>query len=535
MNRSRRHPFLPALFALSAALPLAALSDTATWIGGTGNWTDAANWSPEAVPNDAAEADPRTDVLIDGNAGTESTVTWSLTTSDVSDHYLGNLTISEGDSLTFTGKPGGSGSTYSRLRLGQLSNSGSLTMNGPSASKTHGNEFLLSIGGPVDAPFNTATGQLVFKSISNYRRCHNFVDLPGIAQNDGYFWVESRMTQNAGHVTVRFYSPGDEMVFTNNGNVFLVGKGDGDSWVTFSPLLTNHVFTLAGTGTVHLASATGAGNDNYRARAMIAAIAPGIPFIHASSHTIVGCGDIGRSGAGGNSNGQGKIGVQHFQSVINEGTILAQRYISETEELRSTISDLSITAGSGMVSNAPTGKIVIGTPTEGAAVAIGAASGSFINAGLLEIAAGSTCSNACTTTLADSSVLRFGINASVTSVEDFEEIHAQWEEAQSAPSEEPGEEPVEEPENPEPEPILRSILDVSNALVFGGRIELAEGSRPQIGATYRLATCNPGQLTTTQYTIVRTSSLPAFALRIDSVAGTVDAYFPPPETVILIQ
>ena len=526
------------LFALSfgIVLPFAAPADTATWLGGTGNWTDAANWSAETVPVDDAETDPKTDVILDADPSTASVVTWTLTADSTQNHYLGRLLIDDGDSLTFTGKPGGNGSTYSRLYLDSLSNSGTLTMNGPSATKTHGNEFLLGISGPTNAPFNTAIGRLIFKSISNYRRNHNYVNLPEIAQNDGYFRAESRMTQYSGHVTLRLPGRGHPVEYINNGDTYLVGKGDGNAWVTLSPTnRPNNSFTLSGTGTVHLASATGTGDNNGKARAMVAAVSTGIPFLHASGHTIVGCGNVGHTGSN-ESNSQARMSCQNFQSIVNEGTILAQRYVNEEEALSSSISNLVITAGSGIVSNAPSGKIVAGTPGSVASLQIGSGSGTFINAGLLEIAAGSTCSNACATTLAESSVFRFGIDASVMTVEAFEEWLSQRPDPSEVEPSEGGEAGVEEPsEEPEPDPILKGILDVTGTLVLGGRMELVEGSRPVINGTYRIATFPPNAVSGSLPSVVRTGSQPGFTLILNAENGTLDAFFPAPETVILVR
>ena len=524
-----RNPFFAISFGI--VFPLMASASTATWLGGTGNWTDSANWSVGVIPTNTE--DTVYDIVIDGDPQTDSAVAMTLPGYVT----VASAVLDEGDTLTLTGKAGNQGTTSSGMTFSELRNSGLFTMQGGSASKSHGNNFDLRFSGPTNAPFNTASGTLVFKSISNYRRCHNYVHLPSVSQNDGLFTAETRMTQDAGHATIQINAVDGVAKYINNGTTILYGKGDGNAWMTLSPATANSAFSLEGTGTVWLASATGTGTNNYKARSMVAAIQTGVTFTHAARHTIVGCGNIGHSG-GNISNGQGKLTCQNFSKVVNEGTILAQRYAGASDGLTSSISNLVITAGSGIVSNAPSGKIVAGTPVSVASLQIGSGSGTFINAGLLEIAAGSTCSNACATTLAESSVFRFGIDASVMTVEAFEE----WLSQRPDPSEvepgeggeEGGEEPAEEPE-PEPDPVLKGILDVTGTLVLGGRIELAEGSRPVINGTYRIATLPPNAVSGPLPSVVRTGSQPGFTLILNAENGTLDAFFPAPETLILVR
>ena len=65
-----RHTAAPLAIAAAIALfPAIAKSDTATWIGGTGNWTDARNWDTGDVP------DLTTNVVIDGDENVASVVT----------------------------------------------------------------------------------------------------------------------------------------------------------------------------------------------------------------------------------------------------------------------------------------------------------------------------------------------------------------------------------------------------------------------------------------------------------------------------
>lgn len=84
---------LAALVATGLSLAAAARADQvdAVWIGGTGNWSAAANWSPAVVPNNAVDT---YNVLID-NADDESASVVTLNQNAIID----NLTIDPGDQL----------------------------------------------------------------------------------------------------------------------------------------------------------------------------------------------------------------------------------------------------------------------------------------------------------------------------------------------------------------------------------------------------------------------------------------------------
>ena len=80
-----------ALSLLLLVLPLAAAS-AQTWNGGTGNWSNANNWTPAVVPND-----PLAVVYIDNANPVNSVVTYDLVNG-----YVGQLTLDAGDSLNVT-------------------------------------------------------------------------------------------------------------------------------------------------------------------------------------------------------------------------------------------------------------------------------------------------------------------------------------------------------------------------------------------------------------------------------------------------
>ena len=82
-----------------------------TWIGGTGNWNVAGNWSPSGIPNSAL-----TNVFIDGNPALNSIVTLGTGAT------VGNLTIDALDTLILAN------GNLLRIDGGTFSNSGTFQM-----------------------------------------------------------------------------------------------------------------------------------------------------------------------------------------------------------------------------------------------------------------------------------------------------------------------------------------------------------------------------------------------------------------------
>ncbi len=128
---------------LKVALMAAALATTwsaaplhaadSTWLGGTGNWSVAGNWSPVGVPNSAL-----TNVFIDGGNAINSIVTLNVGAT------IGNLTIGAGDSLGIANGQG--------LRLGGLfAIDGGLTLSGNNflTDLSFGADTSLSGGGSI--------------------------------------------------------------------------------------------------------------------------------------------------------------------------------------------------------------------------------------------------------------------------------------------------------------------------------------------------------------------------------------------------
>ena len=109
---------LMALFCSS----LASLGQTtSTWSGGTGNWQDAARWSPNGVPDGATA-----DVVVDGAAGTASVVTFGTDINVGTDFRIGRLLIAAGDTVQF----GSATSTLDFWDNAAFPGAGALTIHG---------------------------------------------------------------------------------------------------------------------------------------------------------------------------------------------------------------------------------------------------------------------------------------------------------------------------------------------------------------------------------------------------------------------
>src|SRR5580700_6995600 len=104
---------------LFATLTLTRACAQDIWNGGTGNWSNAANWSTGIVPNG-----PTADVRIDGGNPIHSVVTFDLSSGSV-----GTLLLDADDALNIDGALT---SYYATLLSGRLTidTGGSLTNNG---------------------------------------------------------------------------------------------------------------------------------------------------------------------------------------------------------------------------------------------------------------------------------------------------------------------------------------------------------------------------------------------------------------------
>jgi hypothetical protein len=103
--------------------PTACTGTSTNWLGGTGNWSNAAMWSTGAVPNSAG-----TNVCIDAGNGANSAVTLDISVT------VGTLTIDSGDSLTVSNNTslvvGGNISNAGQIQVSATTNNTFLTISG---------------------------------------------------------------------------------------------------------------------------------------------------------------------------------------------------------------------------------------------------------------------------------------------------------------------------------------------------------------------------------------------------------------------
>ncbi len=524
-------------------------ADPNVWTGGIGDWNDVLFWSDGSVP--VALSD---DVLIDGDPAIASSVSTTLTNTA---HTAGVTIVDEGDSLTMKGKAGGSSSSYTGITFAGFQNAGNVSFSGGSSSKSHGNSFVITVNGPAtNFVMNTATGVIEYKGISNYRRGYGHFYVPGHIQNDGVVKATAVNTQNGGYVNFRLYTRGeDEVRYIDNGETWLFGRGGGTVWCCLTTIATNKVFALDGTGTVYLAS----GFTDAASLSMIGAGASGVKIVNEAGHTVAGSGNIGHSGSN-TSSSQAKISLTAPASVTNKGAILARRLV--VDDVTSSVDNLVIGAGSCAIGNAPGARIVAGEAELPCNVQIGGTSGagSFVNEGLLEAGPlseflfSSNMTASVGGELRGTGTFRFAPRNPEGTEYRTLELQALVRPGDSANGDGTGASgvgtlrfgsPVAFGENAV---IELDLLDaeeeagvgfdsiaVEGECSLGGTVRVVSGDRDPAGKTFRILTCAPGLLVDNGVECEPYQEGRRFLLAFDVEAGTVDAVFPPSETLFLIR
>src|SRR5438067_2139926 len=127
-------------FGLLFPRPAKAAQAVATWVGGTGNWNVAANWSPAVVPNNGTPVGMTYKVRIDADSGTNSVVTLN------GSFTIDQLTVDAGDTLSIA-----NGNTLTLAAGGTLSNAGAIQLNssGSTTAITIQKNTTLAGGGAV--------------------------------------------------------------------------------------------------------------------------------------------------------------------------------------------------------------------------------------------------------------------------------------------------------------------------------------------------------------------------------------------------
>ena len=511
-------------------LPLAALSDTATWIGGTGNWTDAANWSTGIVPNDAADADPKTDVVIDGNPASTATVT--LTSG--SPIIAGALTVDEGDSLSIRKSNNGS----QNFRFSSMENAGTIQMSSHASGNAQNTTVRIS-GGVL---WNKNEGSIQVSGVNSRNRTSINFRVPDNSRNDGTITI-TQVSSDRNNAAMNVETNG---VFTNNGviRLFLSGNYGSSSTgvsLSFSDGTKDGVTSVLGTGTLILS------HDETRDTSQ----AGYCKITGATSTQVLTNGPLHTMEGGGS--------IDKF-ALVNEGLVRA----SETNWALSVGGDYTDLGGKALV-NRETGRMVA---ISNAGLFLGSNTSKpsqFLNEGLLEARTGS--------------FIQFRKGATHSNVKGENQIPAQFQLGGSFAG---GGRIVP----PRPVTLLNGSVvspgDLSNtdgtgastagtltfatnlvlstettldfqfgrceaggydAVVVEGSLTLAgtlrisalNGIRPS--GTYRIFTCNPGELTGDETSLVLdvAQGVAAPLILINTTDGTVDAFFPPPETVLLFR
>jgi len=139
--------------------PTACTGTTTNWLGGTGNWSNAAMWSTGVVPNSTS-----TNVCIDDGNAADSVVTLDIAAS------VGTLTIDSGDSLTI-------GNNQSLVVAGNISNAGQIQISAAAnntflsisgaVSLSGGGTVTMSMSGGGSAVINESGSSAVLTNVNN--------------------------------------------------------------------------------------------------------------------------------------------------------------------------------------------------------------------------------------------------------------------------------------------------------------------------------------------------------------------------------
>ena len=332
--------------------PVAPARYTATWKGGSGSWTDAANWSGH--PEGLIPTNSLVDVVIDDDPAVDSSVDFTSRTSTT--YELGSIRLDSGDSLKFTKNFNGS-SGFAAIGL---QNSGTVNVNAAASGNAQ------SVTLRVNEAFTNMAGAVVNVNGSTARnRTSSWLRLPGDFRNDGEINVlQASSDRNNSNLNIN--NPGTAV---NNGTILFRITGLYSSSSTYSRMVFD--WSDANTGAAILGSGSiildGDREGSLAGGPSISAGSNTMVLTNGVNHTIRGCGVMDKFG------------------LVNEGLVFS----SGTNRALS-VQTVGVDTFNGKpIRNLASGRMVSSSPF-GLYIGYNSSSAScFINEGLLEARSGS--------------------------------------------------------------------------------------------------------------------------------------------------
>ena len=530
-----RHTAAPLAIAAAIALfPAIAKSDTATWIGGTGNWTDDRNWDTGDVPG------LTTNVVIDGDGNVASVVT--LASAETLAVSIGSLTIGSSDALAvlkasikYTGKT-------VTLSGTSLSHEGTLTI------QNNGNKNDNRVFVTFTQPSRISVGGIVsIAGLGGYKGCHTGFTMPVAGSTNA---GEIRVHQPLSQSNSSFLELTGVGQFVNNGRIVIRATGsssEGSAYLRFSYKETPGACScIDGTGEIIL------DKEETTVVANNTAI-EGVKYndVNISTHTITN----------GPQHTIRGTGIIRGCALANAGLVRA-----EGTNGRLYIENSSLNYGGKAIRNLAGGRMVA---MSGTGITIGAGgdqskNAQFLNEGLLEARAGGVIAfrpcltvspnkntNPATTALDLSGTLAGGgtfsgkpmrlladatlapgdlSNTNGTGVSTAGTLTFTTNLTLSAGT-------TLDFQLGSRKSGLSDAVVVEGALTLAGTLRLSGLNGAIPSGLYRILSCAPGQLIgdETSLTVETVGGLSTPKLIVDPVGGTVDVFYPPLATIFLVQ
>lgn len=500
-----------------------------TWTGpATGNWTDTVNWDTGVVPDGNTA-----DVLIDGNVGQNTTVTFTTT---VPSRTNGFVTVEQGDTLRFTKSYAGNSS----FSLMGLTNQGTLRV---SASATANIQSTTLISYNTHAVFNASNATIeILGTTTGRNRVTANLRVPFDNTNEGTIVVQQPIADKNGAQ----FQLMDTGTFVNNGLIHFRVYGSGIYGGYYSRM------ALTSTDSAPVSSILGIGRILLNMEELplrsegatsISATSTSHIVTNGALHTIEGGGTIACSLV--NLGLVRAVGTNGYLSIQNAS-------ISEPYYGKAIINQ---TSGKFVASGL--GGMYVGTT--------GSAPSQFLNYGLMEARTGSfisirklTTTSTSKSTPATTMILEGTVAGGGQFINNFRPIQLAST-ATLSPGDLTNSDGTGTSTVGQISFVTNLILSASTTLDFQvGRAETAGVDYDTVavvgsltldgvmnlsalsgfgnGGDYTIFTCAPGGLTNNGLTI---GTLPANTstpiLTVNNAAGTVSLFFPPRRTIMMIR